>query len=365
MRHKLRLFWISIGLLSIGLLPARAQTACDDLDTGRFGVVEQLSWPFLYSAETMPTALQLMRDAGISWLRVNWTWKDMQPEPGAFHFDQFDLVAQMAADHDMNLLAILVAVPAWASTAPTELIAEHGSLSPVDKYRPRDVNDWLTYVRAVVERYDGDGLDDAPGSPRIAHWEVWNEPNLGLYWQPQPDVNEYVELLKVTYGVIKETDPSAQVVLGGLSGSGVNAEGTGYLQQLYALGGGDYFDVASIHHYIHPALADNIERLQASLAATRAVMDDNGDAGIPLWLTEIGWSDAPDAWGQPTAAQTEIAAFLTRVYTELPADKIFWYNFRDVFANSPDVEHNFGLVNKDFTPKPSYEAFAALAGKCE
>ena len=363
MRHKLLLFWISIGLLAIGFT-ARAQTGCDDADSSRFGVVEQLTWSFLYSADNLPTALQLMHDAGIRWVRVNWTWKDMQPEPGAFDFSQFDLVAQMAADYDINLLAILIAVPAWASTAPADLIAEHGSLSPVDKYRPRDINDWLTYVRTVVERYDGDGLDDAPGSPRIGYWEVWNEPNLSFFWQPQPDVNEYFELLKVTYTAIKSADSTAQVVLGGLSGSGVNADGTGYLQQLYQLGGGDYFDVASIHHYIHPALAGNIEGLQNSLAATRQVMDDNGDADVPLWLTEVGWSDAPNAWGQPTASQADIADFLTRVYTELPANKIFWYNFRNVFADSPDVEHNFGLVNYDFTPKLSYEAYAALAGNC-
>src|SRR6185369_1286139 len=136
-----------------------------------------------------------------------WTWKDMQPEPGAFNFSQFDLVAEQAAKYDINLLAILIAVPAWASTAPADLIAERGSLSPVDKYRPRDINDWLNYVRTVVERYDGDGLDDAPGSPRIAYWEVWNEPNLAFFWQPKPDVNEYAELLKVTYAAIKQADP--------------------------------------------------------------------------------------------------------------------------------------------------------------
>jgi len=355
---------LSFGLLFTLVLQVKAQSSCDSPAENRFGVVEQLTWRFLYSAENMPTALDMMRAAGIGWVRVNWSWKDMQPQQGAFDFSQFDLVAQMAADYDIQLLPILVAVPAWASTAPPELIAERGSLSPVDKYRPRDIDDWLTYVRTVVERYDGDGTDDAPGSPRMDYWEVWNEPNLSLYWPPAPDVNEYFELLKITYAAIKETDPTAQVVLGGLSGSGVNAEGTGYLQGLYGLGGGDYFDVVSIHHYIHPALEDNIERLQGSLTATRQVMNDNGDTDVPLWLTEIGWSDALDAWGQPTASQDEIAAYLTRVFTELPADKIFWYNFRNVFDDSPDVEHNFGLVYNDFTPKPAYQALSTLLASC-
>lgn len=345
------------------LTAAQAQNTCDS-DENRFGVVEQLTWRFLYSAENMPTALELMRAAGIGWVRVNWSWKDMQPQPGEFDFSQFDLAAQMAADYDIKLLPILLAVPAWASTAPPELIAEWGSLSPVDKYRPRDINEWLTYVRTVVERYDGDGLDDAPGSPRLDYWEVWNEENLSQYWPPQPYADEYFVLLRETYTAIKEVDPTAKVVLGGLSGSGVKAEGGGYLQQLYYLGAGDYFDVMSIHHYIHPARENNIEALQASLEATRQVMDDSGDSDVPLWLTEIGWSDAPNAWGQPTASQDEIAAFLRRVYSELPADKIFWYNFRNVFDDSPEVEHNFGLVNNDFTTKPSYGALASLVDTC-
>jgi hypothetical protein len=48
----------------------------------------------------------------------------------------------------------------------------------------------------------------------------------------------------------------------------------------------------------------------------------------------------------------------------LPADLIFWYNFRNIFPNSSDVEHNFGLVNADLTPKPSFKAYEALAQPC-
>jgi hypothetical protein len=365
MFHKILYTFLSILTLLALSFNRHALAACPPADASRFGVVEQLTWRFLYSPETLPTALTMMRDAGIQWVRLNWSWKDMQPKEGAFHFDQFDPVAEAAADYDIHLLPILVAVPAWASTAPADLIAERGSLSPVDKYRPRQLEDWLTYVRTVVERYDGDGVDDAPGSPRMDYWEVWNEPNLSLYWPPTPDVEEYFNLLKPTYATIKEADPTAKVVMGGLSGSGVNAEGTGYLQQFYRIGGGDYFDVVSVHQYIHPAISDNVERIQASLEAVRGVMDKNGDADVPLWLTEVGWSDAPDAWGQPTASQEEVAAFLKRLYTApLPADKIFWYNFRNVFDGSPDAEHNFGLIHNDYTPKPSYEAYAEVAGGC-
>jgi hypothetical protein len=149
-------------------------------------------------------------------------------------------------------------------------------------------------------------------------------------------------------------------VLSGLSGSGVRKDGTGYLQKIYELGGAPYFDVVSVHHYLHPTLG-TIEQLGSALTATREVMDANGDSDIPLWLTEIGWSDAPNAWGAPTASSDEIALWLVEVYTApLPTDKIFWYNFRNIFDESEEVEHNFGLVKHDFTPKVAYEAYAAV-----
>jgi polysaccharide biosynthesis protein PslG len=359
----MRYFYPAVLCLICFLSVTRSVAAQPTCDPARFGVVEPLTWAFLYSQDTLDTSLAMMREAGIQWVRLNWSWKDFQPIEAPFDFSQFDLVAAAAQEHGIHLLPILTAVPAWASTAPADLIAERGNLSPVDRYRPRDINEWLTYIRTVVERYDGDGLEDAPGSPRFDYWEVWNEPNLSLFWPPQPDAAEYVELLRVTSEAVHEVDPTAQVVLGGLSGSGVNVEGTGYLQQVYQLGGAAYFDVVSIHLYMHPTL--DVTRFQDALTGVRQVMDDNSDETVPIWLTEVGWSDTPDAWGQPTASPEEIASFLTDVYSApLPVDKIFWYNFRNIFDNSPDVEHNFGLIYNDFTPKPAYEAYKAVAEAC-
>jgi hypothetical protein len=274
-------------------------------------------------------------------------------------------VAQLAANYDINLLAILVAVPPWASTAPEALKAERGDLAPVDRYRPADLGTWLTYVRNVVERYDGDGLEDAPGSPRIGYWEVWNEPNLAAYWPPVVDVAEYVEFLRQTHDTIVTVDATATVVLGGLAGNGISDDGRGYLQALYASGAAAYFDVMSIHLYLHPT-EDSIGQLAQLVAATRRVMDANGDGDKALWLTEIGWSDTANAWGRPTATPEEIAAWLHQVYTApLQADAIFWYNLRNVFDGSPEVEHNLGLIYNDFTAKPAFAAYQEVIAECQ
>jgi len=361
--HRLFLLALLIGfLLTVAILPARSlpEPACKSSDgQNRFGVNEVLGWPGLYTPDRLESSLSLMEQAGIGWVRVTWAWKDMQPQAGdSFDYAHLDAVAASAAQHHVQILPILLAIPGWASSAPAALKAEKGNLSPVDHYRPINLNDWLNYVRNVVERYDGDGIDDAPGSPRMSYWEVWNEENIATFWPDKPDAAEYLNLLKATYATIKAADPTAKVVLGGLA----NAD-TGYLKSLYEMGGAPYFDVVSIHLYSYPA--HGIDPVVNAVTAIRDLMNANGDSAKPLWLTEIGWSDAPNAWGAPTVSQADIASFVTAVYTApLPADLIFWYNFRNIFPNSSDVEHDFGLVNADFTPKPSFKAYEALSMPC-
>ncbi|MHB8626619.1 MAG: GH39 family glycosyl hydrolase [Aggregatilineales bacterium] len=358
------LIFIGLTSLPVPLAAIQTQATCSSPSgVNRFGVNEVLGWPGLYPPTRLELSLGLMEEAEIGWARVNWAWKDLQPQNGAFDYSHLDAVARVAAEHHIQLLPILTAVPAWASTAPDQLKAQYGNLSPVDRYRPKDMTDWLQYVRNVVERYDGNGVNDAPGSPRINYWEVWNEPNIGLFWPPTPNAAEYLALLKATYQAIKATDPTAKVVLGGLANAGFNADGSSYLQTLYDLGGAPYFDVVSIHLYSYPPLG--IAPVVKTVDSVRSLMDAHGDKDKPLWLTEIGWSDAPNAWGAPTVSQDDVAAFLKAVYdAPLPADVIFWYNFRNIFANSPDVEHNFGLINANFTPKPAFKVYKALAAAC-
>jgi len=76
----------------------------------------------------------------------------------------------------------------------------------------------------MVERYDGDGIDDMPNLRYpIKHWEVMNEPDL------QPDetarlqfyretANDYADLLIKTSQYIKQADSEAQVLIAGASG---------------------------------------------------------------------------------------------------------------------------------------------------
>lgn len=79
-------------------------------------------------------------------------------------------------------------------------------------------------TRATVERYDGDGVDDAPGSPRVAIWQTENELNqalltaifgwrtptffdaLGSAWA---DFTFVTRILQTLRAAVKDADPTA------------------------------------------------------------------------------------------------------------------------------------------------------------
>ncbi|HPC45834.1 MAG TPA: hypothetical protein PLJ50_11890, partial [Candidatus Latescibacteria bacterium] len=45
--------------------------------------------------------------------------------------------------------------------------------------------------------------------------------------------------------------------------------------------------------------------------------------------------------------------------------KVFWYDFRDDGPQADAEQQNFGLLRRDWSPKPSYEAFRLMAQTLE
>jgi hypothetical protein len=321
-----------------------------------YGVNSHLTW--FDSDERGDRTVQLMDEAGVGIVRTVFDWPSIEPEPGVYGWDRFDRAVERLEKRGIAILGLLDSSAPWATSAP--------SLDEPNwqKWPSKDLSAFGRYVYAVVERYDGDGVADAPGSPVIRHWEIWNEPNLAFFWRPQPDVEQYVRLLRFSYQAIKLAHPSAVVVMGGIAGNGVSyppfalaQEERNFLQQIYDHGGKDFFDVANIHLYPYThelEWPELMTTLQDALDETRSVMATNGDGDKPIWVTEIGFSTAlfPDNYEvEPDAV---IAAWLGKVYRQLTgAEALFWYMFEDE-GTGENPEGHFGLVEYDSAPKQSY-----------
>jgi len=165
-----------------------------------------------------------MVDAGVQTVRMDFRWSMIEPSKGRFVFAIHDPVVSALNDHGIEILGLLEDVPTWAN-------GHLGGWSGT--YPPAQDGDWADYVAAVAAHYKG----------RVKYWELWNEENISQFFRPVPDAARYVRLLRAGYSAVKNSDPEAQVVLGGLAGNGAYMnweppESRNFLQKVYDNGEG-------------------------------------------------------------------------------------------------------------------------------
>jgi polysaccharide biosynthesis protein PslG len=217
-----------------------------------------------------------MARAGVETVRVAFRWSELQPTPGAPPaFGASDAFVAAAARQGMAVLPVVEGVPPWVAVRP------HDPLSP-----PRDEAAVAAFFGALVGRYGPSGSfwaerRELPRLP-IRAWQVWNEPNHADFWTEQPYAPSYVATLRGAATGIRAADPSATIVLAGLTNRSWVA-----LRELYAAGARGLFDAVAVHPFT--AEPRNVLRL---VRLARREMRAAGDGRLPIWITELSWPAA-------------------------------------------------------------------------
>lgn len=317
---------------------------------GMNAYLERRHAPYYPTWPEVERAAKLMQDAGVQAARIDFNWDLLNPTRDEWKFADYDNVVKIARAHDLEILGVLAYSSWWASAA-------------------QDAQDWRVRLYSeplnayAFARYTFEVVNHFKKDARV--WQIWNEPNTQAFWKPKPNPARYVALLQEAYLAAKYADPNAVIVFAGLNGNGVDGAGdaqlaSAFLQTAYAAGARGYFDAMAIHPFMLPN--SGIETLRAKIAATRAVMNQNGDQAIPLWLTEIGApTDAPWWSTAPPQSEEDVANWLRAVYTKLwdLTPTIFWYQLQDR-ASGDDPAGHFGILRADGSPKAAYEALRAL-----
>ncbi len=323
------------------------------LPNWKYGVTAHLERrrpPYYPTLQDVERAAQLMQDAGIQAVRMDFNWDMLNPNRGEWKFEDYDNVVRIVRAHDIEFLGIVDYSSWWASSAQNAKDWRERLFSP-----PSNDYDFARYTYEVVNHFKND----------VRVWQLWNEPNTETFWKPKPDPARYVSLLQEAYLAAKYADPNAVVLFAGMSSNGIEGnDNTGlasnFIENAYKAGARGYFDAMAIHPYMLPN--GGIETLRAKIAATRAVMNRYGDETIPLWLTEMGVpSDAPWWSTAPLQSEEDVANWLRLVYTELwdLTPTIFWYQLQDREIGN-DPEGHFGILRADFSPKRAYEVLKRL-----
>lgn len=309
--------------------------------------------PYYPTLDDVTRAVQLIQDAGIQAVRMDFNWDLMNPAPDEWHYEDYDQVVKIGRAHNLEFMGILDYVSWWASSAQDSQDWRVRLYS-----EPLHNSDFAHFTYDVVSHFKND----------VHVWQIWNEPNTLGFWKPKPDPAHYVALLQEGYLAAKYADPDAVVLFAGMSSNGIEGNddsglASNFIEHAYQAGARGYFDAMAIHPYMLPD--GGIDTLRGKISATRQVMDRFGDQELPLWLTEVGVpSDAPWWATAPLQSEQDVADWLKLVYTKLwdLTPVIVWYQLQDRDVGS-DPEGHFGLLRADFSPKAGYDVLKQLTPK--
>lgn len=301
--------------------------------------------------------LRSIAATGAGIVRQRFDWALVERRPGHFDLSMYDGIVSATSRAGLDLLPILFLPPRFrASGSPKS--------NPNTVFPPRRDADMGRFAAVLERRYGPRGTlwSEHPSLPRhpIRAWQVWNEPNLPVYWGGRPDASAYVRMLRAVGGALKRVDAGAQVVTAGLPDSRLGVPLLRYLKQMYEAGARGALDVVAIHPY-----AVDAEGALAGVQSARGVLERSGDGGVPIWITEIGWASGgpPSAF---TVGPDGQAKRVTKMLTELASRRrelgvrgVFYFTWQDVSA--PPAQDFFGLHTglrgADGRRKPAYEAW--------
>lgn len=297
-----------------------------------FGDGAQLVW---LSQADVNRELDAVTQTSATWLRLLIPWSRVEVAKGSFDWSYLDFAIGAATSRNLRVLGVISYTPGWARAPGTP-----------ETEPPTNPADYADFAGALAERYGA----------RVSDWQLWNEPNLPMFFGGSADnADRYAGLVKPAYRAIKAVRPNSTVVLAGLSRLPGDQSPPAFLAKLYAAGIKGSFDAAAAHPYVFPSgLAANPENGWSDVGAMRDVMVGNGDGGKNIWLTELG---APTCDCSDGVTQQEQARQIFDVLTAAGATgyigPAFIYSIRDVnTADRGQRESNFGsLLTSDWQPK--------------
>jgi polysaccharide biosynthesis protein PslG len=310
-------------------------------DQAGFSPGAQILW--LTDAQ-LATDLDAMAATGARYVRIDFDWGGIEPVRGTYRWTNTDRVVQAALQRGLEVIALPTYTPAWARPAGT-----------TDKHAPLNSADFANFARAAAQRYAPQG---------VTVWEIWNEPNIVNFWQPRPDAHAYTRLLTQASAAIRSVAPQATILSAGLSpavDNGTNISPYTFIDILYANGARHSFDGVAIHPYSFPALPTGGESWNtlSNVPRIHQTMVRNGDGHKLIWGTEFG---APTGSASNAVSEQRQAQILAQAYEAWDnwsfTGPLLWYSNRDAGTNPADVEHNFGLLRRNGSPKLASPVFA-------
>ncbi|MBX9988614.1 cellulase family glycosylhydrolase [Priestia aryabhattai] len=274
--------------------------------------------------------IKMMKKSGVKYVRVDLFWDVIEKQKGQYNFDQYDKLNKMLKENDIK--------PFYILDYSNKLYEKRNSIV-TEKGRDAFGN----YVRATVKHFKG----------QYAVWEIWNEPNLEMFWNNQPSYKDYGLLVEKVAPIIKKYDKTGVVVAPALSG--ISDDSLQWLEQLLK-NKEVTTDLDAIS--VHPYRTSRPETALDDYNKLRKLIDKYSDKKLPILSGE---------WGYPVNARIDNIVITEQKQAELLVRMMLlnnskdipvsvWYDWRNDGTDPNNDQHNFGLLTHDYQPKQSYNA---------
>lgn len=274
-------------------------------------------------------------DLGIRWVRLSGpsgvVWDADEPKKGKYNWSRVDSSISLFYKHNINMVVTILCFNKWDQGIG--MLKEPGI--PVKKL-PKHLMGYQSFLKRVVERFDGDGIEDAPGSPIVKYWQIENEPD-GIEWKDTP--KNFATLVKVSHKAIKESNPSAKIVLAGMT----TPEGyykfyapmLDELEKMKEKPDEKIFDIVDIHWTVDSGgdyRSIRGHKMEVLIANLNNKLNSLGYKDVPIWITEMSSYSGkpmtpPSGIIYKEKSEAEHAADLIKSYIyplSLGIKKIFW-----------------------------------------
>ncbi|HWH14555.1 MAG TPA: hypothetical protein VNT51_07400 [Miltoncostaeaceae bacterium] len=364
------------SILVLGALlawaPAALGAPADVLTPGGLHLAAQDDQLPVAAEATLDARLDRLASTGVRVTRVDVLWEDVaptapadgaDPEDPAYRWERLDRIFDGLAARGITPIADVYRTPSWANGGRSR------------EWAP-DPDAYEAFMRALATRYSGDHRD-ARGvvHARVGLFEPWNEPNLPLFLKPQwrwdgqadrwtpasPAI--YAELHRRAHRAVKDAQPDAWVIgiAGAPSGSDRPPSGAvGIVTFIRALAAEGPLPMDAYSQHLYPALAPDVS---VAMPSYRRLPDllrelDALTPGLPLLITELGYTTAPTPYRSVSFTEEQQAEYLLQAVAHLRAHPRVrlgvWFNLQD----NPDWPA--GLVRADDSRKPAWGVFTSL-----
>lgn len=295
-----------------------------------------------YAARAQGSALPFAASTFLNSIGVN---THMDVEPYRSHFELVGtLLSKAGLRHVRDEIRPTNDIGRWRSLFDRHQVRGHMLISPATN-TIRQLNDYIAAVG--VERISAiEGQNEGDSD-----WFM-GRPEAGSDWSAT-----VVAYQRQAYGALRAIYTKEQLPIVSPTVIDWKTRDMGKL-----IAAAPYCDVVAIHSYVQGAQQPETVDAYAALSWYLDELQKPFKPGAPVMSTETGYNTS----ALPRAVSAKAAAsYLPRLllhYFSSGVERTFLYELMDGGEDPSEWEHHYGLVRYNGSPKPAYDAIAALLG---